>query len=63
VIAVFDADMSKRGIEIVLRHSPEEAGLPFWTYSAYGHLDKKPEMKIGQRVKKGQVLGPTGNSG
>jgi len=63
VVAIFEADMSKRGIEIVLRHRPEDTGLGFWTYSAYGHLDTKPDFNVGQRVCRGQTLGPTGNSG
>ncbi len=63
VVAIFEADMSKRGIEIVLRHRPDDTGLRFWTYSAYGHLDTKPDFNVGQRVRMGQALGPTGNSG
>lgn len=63
VVAKFKAEQSKRGTEIVIRHSPEQTGLPMWTYSAYGHLDAMPDLEIGQRVKMGQILGPTGNSG
>ncbi|WP_170826972.1 peptidoglycan DD-metalloendopeptidase family protein [Magnetovibrio blakemorei] len=63
VVAIFEGKQSKRGIEIVLRHSPEQTGLPVWTYTAYGHMDALPDFKIGQRVKMGQILGPTGNSG
>lgn len=63
VVAIFAGEQSKRGIEIVLRHSPEQTGLPLWTYTAYGHMDALPDFKIGQRVKMGQILGPTGNSG
>ncbi|MCP3875403.1 MAG: peptidoglycan DD-metalloendopeptidase family protein [Desulfobacteraceae bacterium] len=63
VVAMFKADQSKRGNEVVLRHSPEQTGLPMWTYSAYGHLDALPKFKIGQRLKMGDIIGPTGNSG
>lgn len=63
VVAKYEAHQSKRGTELVLRHSPEQTGLPMWTYSAYGHLDAMPELEIGQRVEMGQILGPTGNSG
>ena len=63
VVALYRAEQSKRGTEVVLRHSPEQTGLPVWTYSAYGHLDALPDLKIGQRVVKGQILAPTGNSG
>jgi len=60
---MYTADKSKRGNEVYLRHSPNQTGLPMWTYSAYGHLDKLPEFKIGQRIQMGQIIGPTGNSG
>lgn len=63
VVAVFEGEDSKRGKEIILRHSPGQTSIPFWTYSGYAHLDALPPFKPGQRIKKGQVLGPTGNSG
>ncbi|MDP6787646.1 MAG: peptidoglycan DD-metalloendopeptidase family protein [Rhodospirillales bacterium] len=63
VVAKYEAHQSKRGTEVVVRHSPEQTGLPLWTYSAYGHLDALPDLKIGQRVEMGQIIGPTGNSG
>lgn len=63
VVTIFDGTKSKRGIELVLRHSPEQTGLSMWTYTAYGHLDTMPDLKIGQRVSMGQIIGPTGNSG
>ncbi len=63
VVALYEAHQSKRGNEVVLRHSPEQTGLPVWTYSAYGHMDDLPDLKIGQRVAMGQIIGPTGNSG
>ena len=63
VVAKYEADQSKRGTEVVVRHSPEQTGLPIWTYSAYGHMDAMPDLGIGQRVKMGQIIGPTGNSG
>jgi murein DD-endopeptidase MepM/ murein hydrolase activator NlpD len=63
VIATYQSDQSKRGNEVVLRHSPEQTGLPMWTYSAYGHLDALPDLQIGQKVAMGEIIGPTGNSG
>jgi murein DD-endopeptidase MepM/ murein hydrolase activator NlpD len=63
VVGKFAADNGKRGRELILRHSPADTGLLFWTYTGYGHFDKMPEWEIGQAVKKGQILGPTGNSG
>jgi len=63
VVGKFKGEDSARGIELVLRHSPEDTGLPVWTYSLYGHFDELPKLAIGQRVRMGEVLGPTGNSG
>lgn len=63
VISVYEGSNSKRGKEINLRHSPDDTGLPIWIYSQYAHLDKMPDIKVGQRVRMGEVLGPTGNSG
>lgn len=54
---------SARGIEIVLRHSPADTGLPMWTYTQYGHLGELPAQVVGQRVRMGEVLGPTSNTG
>ena len=50
-------------MEITLRHSPEDTGLPLWTYTQYAHFDEMPAQEVGQRVRMGEVLGPTGNSG
>ena len=63
VVGKFSGEDSARGIQIVIRHSPEDTGIPLWTYTLYGHLDRMPEQNIGQRVNMGEILGPTGNSG
>lgn len=63
VVAKFDGARSMRGIEIILRHSPDDTGIPLWIYTAYSHLDEHPKLAIGQRVRIGDVLAPTGNSG
>jgi hypothetical protein len=63
VVAVFEGRNSYRGKEIVLRHSPAETGLKVWTFTAYSHFSKLPKLKVGDHVHKGDVLGPTGNSG
>ena len=44
------------GIKIALRHSPEDTGLPAWIYSKYQHLDEFPSLKVGDRVKMGEVM-------
>lgn len=63
VVAIYDEPESYRGREVVLRHSPEQTGLPYWVYTQYTHFDKTPLVEVGQKVKMGEVLGPTGNSG
>jgi murein DD-endopeptidase MepM/ murein hydrolase activator NlpD len=63
VVALYDETLSKRGNEVVLRHRPDQTGLPMWTYTAYGHLDGLPDLQIGQQLKMGEIIGPTGNSG
>jgi murein DD-endopeptidase MepM/ murein hydrolase activator NlpD len=63
VVAVSASPDSFRGREIILRHTPDDTGIPLWIYTQYAHFDAAPEFKIGERVKMGQILGPTGNSG
>jgi len=63
VVGKFQGERSARGIEIVLRHSPEDTGLPVWVYTGYAHLDQMPDLDVGQRVRLGDIIGPTGNSG
>ncbi|MCW8890528.1 MAG: peptidoglycan DD-metalloendopeptidase family protein [Sedimenticola sp.] len=63
VIALYEGKNNPRGIEVVLRHTPEESGLSLYLYSRYTHFDHMPKLAIGQRVKMGDVLGETGNTG
>lgn len=63
VVGVFKGEDSARGMEVVLRHSPADTGLALWVYTQYGHMDAIPDLTVGQRVRMGQYLGPTGNSG
>jgi murein DD-endopeptidase MepM/ murein hydrolase activator NlpD len=63
VVAKSAEERSYRGVEIILRHSPGDTGLPVWTYTQYAHFDQMPSLRIGERVRMGQELGPTGNSG
>jgi len=63
VVGKFMGEKSPRGIEIVLRHAPEDTGLPFWIYTGYAHLDRMPDVEVGQRLVLGEIIGPTGNSG
>jgi murein DD-endopeptidase MepM/ murein hydrolase activator NlpD len=63
VVAVFEGANSYRGREVILRHSPEQTGLPVWIYTEYAHFDAPPKVRVGDFVRQGQDLGPTGNSG
>ena len=63
VVGKFLGDRNPRGIEIVLRHSPQDTGLPVWTFSQYTHFSEMPSQDVGQRVRKAEFLGPTGNTG
>ena len=51
------------GIGVVLQHAPEETGLPVWTYTEYKHLREMPGLKIGQKVKMGEVIATVGKTG
>ncbi len=51
------------GIKIMLQHSPEDTGLPVWTYSKYQHLVETPSLEIGDTVKMGQIIALSGRTG
>jgi len=51
------------GIFLWLRHSPEDTGLAFWTFSKYQHLKQPSPLNIGDRVKPGQVVAIGGDTG
>ncbi|MDA1090528.1 MAG: M23 family metallopeptidase [Proteobacteria bacterium] len=70
LIAIADGEVIHRytggqlvGHQIFIRHAPEDTGLPVWVYSKYKHFNKLPDLGVGQRVKMGQFLGPSGDSG
>lgn len=52
-----------RGREVVIRHDPAQTGWPVVVYTQYSHFDRPLRLKKGQRVRQGDVLGVTGNSG
>jgi len=62
VLKALDDD-GAQGIQIWLRHSPDDSGLPVWAYSQYTHLQELPDLPIGHRVRMGDVIGKTGNTG
>lgn len=63
VIGIFENKGKRKGIEIVLRHLPEQSGLPFYSYTQYTHFNEIPDLKIGQKIKLGETIGLNGNSG
>jgi Peptidase family M23 len=63
VVGRFEGENTERGVEIVIRHAPEDTGLPYWTYTQYAHLSELPPQKLGQRVRLGEVIGKTSNTG
>ncbi len=63
VIGIYSGIDSMRGIEVMLRHTPQDTGIPLYIYTQYAHLHAMPDLAVGQRVRMGQTIGPTGNSG
>ena len=64
VVGLFENLMSRKGVEVVLRHTPQQSGTKYYIYTQYTHFNKWPlDLKIGQKIKVGDVLGPNGNSG
>ncbi len=51
------------GHQIYLRHAPADTGLPIWLYSKYKHFRQLPDLRIGERVEMGQVIGESGKTG
>lgn len=63
VVGKFENKRNRKGIEIMLRHTPDQTGLPFWTYSQYTHLREMSPLPIGTNVKMGDEIGKTANTG
>ncbi len=63
VVAVYEGKHSPRGIEVVLRHTPAQSGLPLYLYTRYTHFKRMPGLRPGQHLKMGEVIGATGNTG
>jgi murein DD-endopeptidase MepM/ murein hydrolase activator NlpD len=63
VVGKFENIGSRKGIEVMLRHTPDQTGLPFWTYSQYTHLREMSPLPIGAKVKIGDEIGKTANTG
>ncbi|MBT7944280.1 MAG: M23 family metallopeptidase, partial [Alphaproteobacteria bacterium] len=63
VVGKFENADNRKGIEIMLRHTPEQTGLVYWTYSQYTHLRDMSPLAIGAPVELGQEIGKTHNTG
>lgn len=70
VLAVADGTVVQKkagagigGIELVLQHAPEDTGFSVWTYTEYKHLMRLPELAIGQRVRRGEMVALSGKTG
>ncbi len=63
IVGKYLNENNAKGIEIVIRHEPDDTGLPMWTYSQYTHLLEMPELPIGTQVKMGSEIGKTSNTG
>jgi len=63
MVGRFANDGNRKGIEVMLRHAPEQTGLPFWTYSQYTHLREMSPLPVGTAIRMGQEIGKTSNTG
>ena len=63
VVGKFENDDNRKGVEVMLRHTPEQTGLAFWTYSQYTHLLEMSPLEIGAKVAMGDEVGKTSNTG
>lgn len=48
---------------IWLRLAPEATGLPLYVFARYQHLDRPASLKPGDKVRQGEAVGPSGNTG
>ncbi len=70
ILAIADGTVVKKregafigGIGFIVRHSPEDTGLPVWTFTEYKHLKALPTLQIDQRVKMGEPIALAGKTG
>jgi len=63
VVGKFENKNNRKGVEVMLRHTPTQTGLPYWTYSQYTHLQAMSPLPIGAQIIMGDEIGKTANTG
>jgi hypothetical protein len=63
VVGIYRGEHGHQGIHVILRHTPQDTGLPIWVYTVYAHLNAMPKLHVGDHLRMGDLIGPTGNSG
>lgn len=63
VIVVHEDGSGIGGLGLWIRHAPEDTGTGKYVFTEYKHIDRLPQLKPGDRVRMGQVLAETGNTG
>lgn len=51
------------GNVIWMQHAPEETGFGVWIYTKYQHLDRRPDLRVGGKIKAGEVVAVSGSTG
>ena len=51
------------GIEMVVRQSPRDTGFKGWTFTTYKHFSRMPTVKVGAKIRRGEIIGLSGNTG
>lgn len=51
------------GIYVWLRFDPDATGLGYYVYAKYQHLDKFPDLKVGDKLRAGQPFAVSGETG
>ncbi|MGA1207765.1 MAG: M23 family metallopeptidase [Litorivicinaceae bacterium] len=63
VVGKFLNQNNRKGIEVVLRHTPAQTGLSFYTYTQYTHLLEMSPLPIGASVLMGDEIAKISNTG
>ena len=50
VVGMFKNERSRKGVEVVLRHKPEQTNLPFYTYTCLLYTSPSPRDRTRSRM-------------